>query len=320
VILVLVEHEAGVPAELSLEALTLGRRLAGELGVQLEAVLHGDPAPETAAELGAYGVSRVHLLVDERLADYAPEAWAQGLVQVVQVQGAGVVLATGTDRGQELLAHAAARLDAPLATNCIAVQAGDPLLVVRQRWGGSLLEEARLSGPTKLLTLAPRVLAAEPAAEPQPASVEELRPALAAEDLRVRVAQREDPDAGRVLLTDARVVVGGGRGVGSAEGFAALEELARLLGGAVGGSRVVTNLGWRSHADQIGQTGARIAPELYIACGISGAVQHMVGCRGAKRILAINKDRNAPMVARADYAVIGDLQEIIPALVAELRR
>jgi len=109
-------------------------------------------------------------------------------------------------------------------------------------------------------------------------------------------------------------------GVGSAEGFAALEDLARLLGGAVGGSRVVTNLGWRSHADQIGQTGARIAPELYIACGISGAVQHMVGCRGAKRILAINKDRNAPMVARADYAVIGDLQEIIPALVAELRR
>jgi electron transfer flavoprotein alpha subunit len=123
-----------------------------------------------------------------------------------------------------------------------------------------------------------------------------------------------------VLLTDARVVVGGGRGVGSAEGFKALEELANLLGGAVGGSRVVTNLGWRSHADQIGQTGARIAPELYIACGISGAIQHIVGCKAAKRILAINTDKDAPMVARADYAVIGDVQEILPALLQELRR
>ena len=134
------------------------------------------------------------------------------------------------------------------------------------------------------------------------------------------MVRREEPEVGKVLLTDASVVVGGGRGVGSAEGFKALEELANLLGGAVGGSRVVTNLGWRSHADQIGQTGARIAPELYIACGISGAIQHIVGCKAAKRILAINTDKDAPMVARADYAVIGDVQEILPAVVQELRR
>ena len=134
------------------------------------------------------------------------------------------------------------------------------------------------------------------------------------------MVRHEEPEVGKVLLTDARVVVGGGRGVGSAEGFKALEELANLLGGAVGGSRVVTNLGWRSHADQIGQTGARIAPELYIACGISGAIQHIVGCKAAKRILAINTDKDAPMVARADYAVIGDVQEILPAVVQELRR
>jgi electron transfer flavoprotein alpha subunit len=152
------------------------------------------------------------------------------------------------------------------------------------------------------------------------AAVEDLRPELSDEHFRVRVVRREEPEVGKVLLTDAKVVVGGGRGVGSADGFGALEELASLLGGAVGGSRVVTNLGWRSHADQIGQTGVRIAPQLYIACGISGAIQHMVGCRGAKRILAINTDRHAPMVARADYAVIGDAQEIVPALVAELRR
>ena len=135
----------------------------------------------------------------------------------------------------------------------------------------------------------------------------------------MRVARREEPEAGTVRLDTARVVVGGGRGVGSKEGFDVLEELANLLGGAVGGSRVVTNLGWRPHSDQVGQTGARIAPDLYIACGVSGAIQHIVGCKGAKRILVINKDRNAPIVARADWAVIGDLHEIVPAIVAELR-
>jgi electron transfer flavoprotein alpha subunit len=317
-ILVLVEHDRGAPAESSLEALAVGRRLANLLGVGLEAVLHGEEGREAVGLLGAHGVVRAHLVVDKRLGDYAPEAWAQGLVDAAD--GASVVLAAGTDRGQELLAHAAARLNAPLAANCVAVEAGEQLVVTRQRWGGSLLEEAKLSGPVKLATIVPHAFAAEPAAGGSPPEVVEVRPALADEHFRVRVVQREEPQAGRVLLTDARVVVGGGRGVGSAEGFVALEELATLLGGAVGGSRVVTNLGWRPHADQIGQTGARIAPELYIACGISGAIQHMVGCKAAKRILAINKDPSAPMVAHADYAVIGDLQEIVPALVAELRR
>jgi electron transfer flavoprotein alpha subunit len=132
--------------------------------------------------------------------------------------------------------------------------------------------------------------------------------------------RREEPFSETVRLDTARVVVGGGRGVGSKEGFEILEELANLLGGAVGGSRVVTNLGWRPHSDQVGQTGARIAPDLYIACGVSGAIQHIVGCKGAKRILVINKDQSAPIVARADWAVIGDLHEIVPAIVAELRK
>jgi len=318
VILVLVEHEAGEPAEASLEAAGAGRRLAAELGVPLEVVLHGEDGRAAAERLGAHGVSRVHAVAVEGPAGYAPAAWAEGVVEAAR--GASVVLAAGTDRGQELLAHAAARLDAPLAANCVRVDAGDPVRVVRQRWGGSLLEEATLSGPVTLATLVPHAFAAEEAADGSPAEVVDVRPALTGEHFRARVTQREDAPAGTVLLTDAKVVVGGGRGVGSAEGFAALEELARLLGGAVGGSRVVTNLGWRPHADQIGQTGARIAPELYIACGISGAIQHMVGCKAAKRILAINKDPHAPMVAHADYAAIGDLEEIVPAVVAELRR
>jgi electron transfer flavoprotein alpha subunit len=244
--------------------------------------------------------------------DYAPEAWSEALVALEP----DVLVAPGTDRGHEVLAHVAARLDAPLAANCVDAQVdGDSFVLTRQRWGGSLLEEARLSGTPKLLTVAPHAVAADG----KPAEARELTPRLD-ERVRVRVTRQEKPEAGTVRLDTARVVVGGGRGVGSAEGFAVLEELAALLGGAVGGSRVVTNLGWRPHADQVGQTGARIAPDLYIACGISGAIQHIVGCKAAKRILVVNKDKDAPIVARADYAVIGDLHEILPAVVAELAR
>ena len=241
--------------------------------------------------------------------EYAPQAWGKAIAEL----GADVLVAAGTDRGHEVLAHAAAILDAPLAANCVEARAdGDALLLTRQRWGGSLLEEARLTGSPKLLTVAPHVVAAAEA----PPDAKVLTPAPEG----VRVVRREEPEAGVVRLDTARVVVGGGRGVGSAEGFALLEELAGLLDGAVGGSRVVTNLGWRPHADQVGQTGARIAPELYIACGISGAIQHIVGCKAAKRILVVNKDEHAPIVARADYAIIGDLHEILPAVVAELRK
>jgi len=304
VILVLVE-----PGELSLEALTFARGLGGPV----EAVGFN----EVSDGLGAYGVSRVHVV---GLAEYAPGAWAQSIVALVRELAPEAVVAAGSDRGQEVLAHVAVRLDAPMAANCVAAQPGEPWLVTRQRWGGSLLEEARLHGLVKLLTVAPHGVVAEPAAQGAEAAVVEVAPDLNDDDFRVMVSRREEPAAGTVQLGDARVVVGGGRGVGSAEGFAALEELAALLGGAVGGSRVVTNLGWRPHSDQIGQTGARIAPDLYIACGVSGAIQHMVGCKSAKRILAINKDPQAPIVARADYAVIGDLAEILPALVAELKR
>jgi electron transfer flavoprotein alpha subunit len=280
--------------ELSLEALAFAQRLGEQL-------------------------RPVHAFSVDAGAEYAPGAWAAAIVQLVEKHSPHVVVAAASDRGQEAMAHAAARLDVPLAANCVSArpgeQPGEPWQVVRQRWGGSLLEEATLSGSVKLLTVAQHVVEAA-----DPISVEPFTPELSEADLAVRVVRREEPPPGTVSLTDARVVVGGGRGVGSAEGFAVLEELAGLLGGAVGGSRVVTNLGWRAHADQVGQTGARIAPDLYIACGISGAIQHIVGCKGAKKILAINKDPHAPMLARSDYAVVGDLHEVVPAVIEELRR
>ena len=183
--------------------------------------------------------------------------------------------------------------------------------MTRVRWGGSLLEEARLHGSPKILTVAPHT---QPAAEI--GAVETLD---APDDGSPKVLERVEESTGGVSLRDAKVVVSGGRGVGSSEGFAIIEELAGLLGGAVGCSRVVTSAGWRPHADQVGQTGTKISADLYVACGISGATQHIAGAKGAKKILAINTDPEAPIFASADYAVIGDLHEIVPAISAELR-
>jgi electron transfer flavoprotein alpha subunit len=287
----------------SLEALTFASGLGDTTALVFGAV-----------DVDGY-VAQARRVVHDRLDEYAPEAWAQAVVELEP----DVVVAPGTDRGHEVLAHVAARLGVPLAANVVEAEADGPeLRLTRQRWGGSLLEEATLTGTPQLLTVAPH--AVEARSTGVTTTVEEFTPTLTDEHLLVRVTRREEPSAGTVRLDTARVVVGGGRGVGSKEGFGLLEELADLLGGAVGGSRVVTNLGWRPHSDQVGQTGARIAPDLYIACGVSGAIQHIVGCKGAKRILVINKDQNAPIVARADWAVIGDLHEIVPAIVAELRK
>jgi electron transfer flavoprotein alpha subunit len=192
------------------------------------------------------------------------------------------------------------------------VTPGEPLTLTRVRWGGSLLEEARLHASPALLTVAPHAVA------PDPAGVEvELIPAA---DGMVRVAEHLEAAVAGVSLSDADVVVSGGRGVGSAEGFAMIEELAELLNAAVGCSRAVTSAGWRPHTDQVGQTGTKVSPSLYIACGISGATQHMAGCKGAKKLLAINQDREASIFTSADYAVVGDLHEIVPAISAEIRK
>jgi electron transfer flavoprotein alpha subunit len=319
-ILGLIEHDRGKLNELSLEMLTFGHRLAERLNASLQAILIGEVARPLADRLRAYGVSAIHLAQHDRLDDYAPEAWAQSVVELINSAKPQVVMAAGSDRGNEVMAHVAARTDLPMAANCTDVQPGDVYLVSRVRWGGSLLEDAHLNGAVRLLTIAPHVLAAEDAPAAAEPVIHAFTPVLAGKDFRVRVTGRVEAGAGRVSLAEARVVVGGGRGVGSAEGFKTLEDLAQLLGGAVGCSRAVTSLGWRPHADQVGQTGTRIAPEIYIACGVSGAIQHMVGAKGAKRILAINTDAEAPIVTQADYAIIGDLHQVVPALSAAVRQ
>ena len=190
------------------------------------------------------------------------------------------------------------------------------LRLVRARWGGSLLEESELDAPVKLVTLANHmvVLVEAPASE----SVTIIEVELDAAVRHSFVRERVDRVAG-VTLATSPVVVGGGRGVGSAEGFASLEELAKLLNGIVGCSRAVTNNGWRNHTNQVGQAGTRIAPDIYFACGISGAIQHWVGAMASKNILAINIDKEAYIVSKAAYAVIGDLHQVVPAISAEIR-
>jgi electron transfer flavoprotein alpha subunit len=244
---------------------------------------------------------------------YGPAAWAGAIVGVIREQAPSAVVGPGSDRGNEVLAHVAAILDLPMAANCVSVSPGDPATVTRVRWGGSLLEEAHVYGSPLLLTVAPHAVAAEPVHF-------EVAGLAAAENGAVRVSEHLQASSAGVSLADADVVVSGGRGVGSAEGFNLIEELADLLGGAVGCSRAVTSVGWRPHTDQVGQTGTKISPEIYIACGISGATQHMAGCRGAKKLLAINADGEASIFASADYGVIGDLHEIVPAISAEIRK
>ncbi len=318
-ILALIEHDRGELEAATLQMLTLGRDLAEQTGTTLEAALIGDDAAALEETIKAYGPTTIHRVTHPLLDDYAPAAWGEALLQLQRARGAEAILAPGTDRGNEVLAHAAAKTGLGMAANCAQVQAGDVYSLVRLRWGSSLLEQAELSGDVKLLSVAPHTVEATEAPA-QEVVVETFEPALADEDLRVKVTRREETASSGVTLKTARLVVGGGRGVGSAEGFGVLEELAEVLGGIVGGSRVATNNGWRPHTNQVGLTGTRIAPQLYIACGISGAIQHLVGCKGAKQIMVINTDRDAPFFSKADYGVVGDLHEVVPALVAEIRK
>jgi electron transfer flavoprotein alpha subunit len=309
VVLVLVEQSEGKATDPSLQTLTLAR----SFGQPVHALLVG-----SGVDLSQHGVAVSHVAEHGSLSYFAPDAWAAILGQVADRIDAAAVFAAGTERGNEVMARLAARAGLPLAANCVALSAGPPVTLTRLRWGGSLLEEASLHSSRPLITVAPHAVPIEPA--PVETKVEGFTPELSDDDLLVRVAEHVGASGGGISLTEAKVVVSGGRGVGSKEGFAIIEELAGLLGAAVGCSRAVTSAGWRPHTDQVGQTGTKIAPDVYIACGISGATQHMAGCKGAKKILAINTDGEAPIMLSADYAVIGDLKEIVPAISAEIRK
>lgn len=312
--MVLVEPEEGRLGLVSREALTFAR----QLGDAVHALVLGAAADGVLADCRELGVAAVHVADNAELERYAAAAWGTALSQAAGAARAGILLAGGTPKGTEVMAHVAARYRRPMAANVVEVLSTEPLEVERQVAGGSVLERVRLEVPA-ILTMAGHAVDPEAAPSPGTAEVRRFTVTLRPGDLRARVVRTERTEQGdSSALTSARVVVGAGRGAGGPDGFAGVEALARRLGGAVGVSRVVTSLGWRPHHEQVGQTGSRIAPDVYIACGISGAIQHWAGCASSKTIIAINTDPDAPMVTKADYAVIGDMHEVIPAILEEL--
>jgi len=279
----------------------------------------GEPSEQALTLARSWG-GTVHSLRMDAITPFAPDAIATILQRAAGDLKPMAVFAAGTDRGNDVMARLAARTGLPFAANVVAAEPGDPVKVTRQRWGGSLLEDATLRGSPTLVTVAPYSVRITEGAAPAELDASRYVEQLDPRDMLVQVREHIDPPGGGVSLAEARVVVSGGRGVGSKEGFAIIEELAGLLGARVGCSRVVTSAGWRPHTDQVGQTGTKISPDLYIACGISGATQHMAGCKGAKKILAINADPEAPIMSLADYSVVGDLKEVVPAISAEIRK
>jgi electron transfer flavoprotein alpha subunit len=319
-VLCLAERDGDQIAAASLAALSFARELAAAGPVT--AVAFG-PAAVAPALADGVADEMCHVVASE-LTGYAPAAWARALQQLAETRSAAAVVAAATDRGSEVLAHLGAMAGLPVAANCVSASpAGSgSWQLVRQRWAGSVLEDAVLDAPVALLTVSSDAVSSDAVSANAvlggPPVVTSFTPELTAADVRIQARESDVAEQGASLAT-ARVVVGGGRGVGGPEGFAALEELAALLGGVVGVSRVVTSAGWRPHRQQVGQTGTKIAPDLYLACGISGAIQHMAGCQGARCLIAVNTDPDAPIVSRADYAVIADLHELLPALVAAIR-
>jgi electron transfer flavoprotein alpha subunit len=325
-ILVLVEQtSAGALLDVSGEALTFARGLpAGGEAEQgsIDAVVVGEPTPSLLQELAGYGVRNVHALTGDAFDSYGGAAWAAGVDAVLSGADSDLVVASGSPRGNEVLAHLAARRRVAMAANVVAVDRSTAqLTVTRQVVGGAALEDMRLTDRPGILTVAGHAVDAAPATAPGSATLQIEQPAVAEQDLVARVVSVSDPEPDLSgTLKSARVVVGAGRGAGGQNGFTDLLELSELLGGALGVSRVVTSLGWRPHHEQVGQTGSKISPQVYIACGISGAIQHWVGMSSAQTILAVNTDAEAPMVTKAHYAVIGDLHEVVPAINAEIKR
>jgi electron transfer flavoprotein alpha subunit len=317
-----VEQEGGTAHAVSWEMLGKGREVANALGVPLAAVVLGAGVEPLAQQAIAYGADTVYLADDATLGQFRLEPYAALLVQLVRENKPEVLLLGATTRGRDLSAAAAAELETGLAADCtgLEIDAGQRLLKgMRPAFGGSVV--ATVVTPQQrpqIASVRPRVYAPPAADAGRSGQVVRVAPAMPAEAIPTRVVEvlREE---GGVSLTEAKIIVSGGRGVGGTEGFRPLQELADLLGGALGASRSAVDQQWISYPHQVGQTGVTVRPDLYMACGISGAIQHVAGMRGSRYIIAINKDPEAPIFQVADYGIVGDLKVVVPALVKALR-
>jgi electron transfer flavoprotein alpha subunit len=314
IILCLAEQKDGKLRRASLETVSEARRLAGPLGASVSAVLVGPGSSALAGELAAYGADKVHVFEDAAFASYATEAYARAFAQVITDTKPSVVLIPFTAMGKDLAPRVAAKAGAGLASDCVALSVeGGKLAARRPVYAGKAYATVGWAGEPQLATLRPNVF---PLAAPDNARQAEVVKGSCDGSARARVVSFAASGQGKVQLTEAQIVVSGGRGLKGSEHFHLVEELAEAMGAATGASRAVVDAGWVDHALQVGQTGKTVSPSLYVACAISGAIQHLAGMSSSKYIVAINKDPEAPIFKVANYGILGDVFEVLPKLTA----
>ncbi len=317
---VYVDQFKGAALSASWEALGAARKLAGEMSGTVTALVFGQNAEAIAKESFAYGADSATACADGTLAEFRSQPYAALLAKLVGEAKPDVVIAPNTTRGRDLFGAVAMMVGAPVIADGTALTLKDgSLQVTHPAYAGKLLSTVVARGTPQFIALRPRAF---PKLEPTAGAsgvVNAVEAALKEDDIATKVTGYA-VEEGKVSLADARIIVSGGRGVGGPEGFAPVRELAEVLGGAMGASRAAVDAGWIPYAHQVGQTGRTVSPDLYIACGISGAIQHQAGMRTSKTIVAINKDAGAPIFKLARYGVVGDLFKIVPALSAEFRK
>ena len=317
VILTLAEHRDGTLRRSALEAVSEAARLAGPLSATVESVLIGAQVRSLADELAAHGAARVHVLEQPELAAYATEPYARALAQVIGAVKPTAVLIPFTSMGRDLAPRVAAKVGTGLVSDCVALAVKDGRLEARRpMYAGKAFATVRWEGEPQMATLRPNVF---PVGARDAGRKAEVVAATVDAAARARVKEVHATAAGKVELTEAQIIVSGGRGLKGPENFPLVEGLANALGAAVGASRAVVDAGWVDHQYQVGQTGKTVSPTLYIAVGISGAIQHLAGMSSSKYVVAINKDADAPIFKVANYGVVADLFELLPKLTEAAR-
>jgi electron transfer flavoprotein alpha subunit len=321
-VLVFAEQRGGKIRRAALEAVSEGRRLADRLQAELSALLVGQDLEPLVAEVGAFGAERVFLADHPMLASYSGQGYARVVADLLASQKPRIFLCSATAMGREVSARAAARLGVGLASDAteLALVSGNSLEARRPIFAGKAYVRCRFRRQPEMASLRPNVFALiEGRAVDAPPSVR-LELGFGEESIGARAVEVLQAEGQKVDLVEAQTIVSGGRGLKGPEHFHLVRELAGVLGAAVGASRAVVDLGWVDHSHQVGQTGKTVSPTLYVACGISGAIQHLAGMSSSKYIVAINKDPDANIFKVASYGIVGDVFEVLPALTRELKR
>ena len=320
--MVIAEQRDGEIRKVSYEIVSEGKRLADKLGQKVIAVLLGQSIKAKAATLGHYGADKIIVAEDAKLATYTPDAYAAAIGQIVKANDPAVLLLGASVQGKDLAARLSARLGVGMAQDCTAFSIENGRLnAVRPIYAGKVYSKVTFSDHyPHIATARPNVMPMNPPDASKAAEIADAGVTLSDSELKIKIAEVVRDAAGKVDLTEADKIVAGGRGMKGPEGFKVLEDLAAAMGASVGASRSAVDAGWRSHTDQVGQTGKVVSPNLYIACGISGAIQHLAGMSTSKVVVAINKDSEAPIFQKADYGVVDDLFTVVPALTAEVKK